>query len=228
MLVGSKDKDGYIHNTLSENNRKATVKRHRLVAELFVDNPNPNQNTMVNHINEVKGDNRAENLEWCNQFYNDLYGSGIEKSARKQQKKVFGGSLSEGLREFSSLKEAADYVATSRGNVSTIALHYQDERFGNPTSIHGWTFAYDEEEAKNRIEALTRHGSRKQGVSTRFPPVYAILNGKTKKFRNQSALAEYLGCPQTVISRAIYSKTPYMGIIITSNPEALTDSFKYA
>ena len=35
---------------------------HRMVAELFV--PNPNGYRYVTHINGNRGDNRAENLEW--------------------------------------------------------------------------------------------------------------------------------------------------------------------
>ena len=47
---------------------KKDYRIHRLVAEAFI--PNPNNFTDINHINEIKSDNRVENLEWCTHRHN--------------------------------------------------------------------------------------------------------------------------------------------------------------
>lgn len=46
---------------------------HKLVAEVFVSNPN--NLPFVNHIDENKLNNLPENLEWCTAEYNANYGS---------------------------------------------------------------------------------------------------------------------------------------------------------
>lgn len=47
---------------LSRKNKKMCILLHRIVAYVFI--PNPEGKRTVNHINGDKGDNRVENLEW--------------------------------------------------------------------------------------------------------------------------------------------------------------------
>ena len=46
---------------------------HRVVANNFVENSNNYKE--INHKNEIKTDNRVENLEYCNTKYNCNYGT---------------------------------------------------------------------------------------------------------------------------------------------------------
>lgn len=63
---------GYYRVSLSDGHRNYThYEVHRLVALHFV--PGYKEGLVVNHKNEIKTDNRAENLEWCTQDYNLKY-----------------------------------------------------------------------------------------------------------------------------------------------------------
>lgn len=56
------DQKGYNRICLTKNSKPKTFKVHRLVADLFIGNPE--QKPHVNHINGNKKDNHYSNLEW--------------------------------------------------------------------------------------------------------------------------------------------------------------------
>lgn len=62
--------EGYICNSLrhSKEKRTHTVRVHRLIAEAFI--PNPNNYSIINHIDGNKQNNNIENLEWCTAQHN--------------------------------------------------------------------------------------------------------------------------------------------------------------
>lgn len=79
--------DGYKKVTLTDRNGKATDRSiHRLVADAYI--LNPDNLPEVNHKNEDKAKNNAQNLEWCTRQYNVSYGTRSSKFAKAVGKDV--------------------------------------------------------------------------------------------------------------------------------------------
>lgn len=84
MLKQGIDKYGYYYVHLYKNNIFKYKLVHRLVAEAFI--PNPNNLQQINHKNEIKTDNKVENLEFCNAKYNLNYGTRNKKVSKIKSK----------------------------------------------------------------------------------------------------------------------------------------------
>ena len=77
-MVTLLDNNGYHRVELWKNNKRRRYMLHRVVAQTWIPNDDETK-TQVNHINEIKTDNRVENLEWCTVSYNNKYGNRIQK-----------------------------------------------------------------------------------------------------------------------------------------------------
>ncbi len=72
--------DGYDRVTLRNEDQVRDIGVHRLVAMTWVDGRTPDRN-LVNHIDGVKTNNQATNLEWCSQAENIRHASATGLSA---------------------------------------------------------------------------------------------------------------------------------------------------
>lgn len=83
MLKQHLTKIGYLDISLTKNKKQKHYYVHRLVGFAFI--PNPKNKKTINHKNEIKTDNRVENLEWMTQAENNVYGTKIEKAVKKRE-----------------------------------------------------------------------------------------------------------------------------------------------
>ena len=60
---------------------KSTIRIHRLIAYIFIPNPNPEKYNIVNHIDCNRSNFNKENLEWCDEEWNN-------KAKNKKQPKI--------------------------------------------------------------------------------------------------------------------------------------------
>lgn len=134
---------GYVSVGLynGKNNKGERFLLHRLVAKHFVDNPN-NYN-IVNHKDENKANNRADNLEWCTTKYNCNYGNRniiCAERVSKPVKCIFGNKVA----LYKSGAYAANCTNVSQSGVAQVLI-------GKRKSCFGAVFKYA---TKEEIELL--------------------------------------------------------------------------
>lgn len=81
-----KKENGYLVVKLSRSNQSFEKRVHRLVAQAFI--PNINNLPHINHKDENPTNNNVDNLEWCDNQYNNTYGARCERQAKKLYKPV--------------------------------------------------------------------------------------------------------------------------------------------
>ena len=85
VLRPGKNNVGYLQVGLFKDENRQQPLVHRLVAQAFIPNYD-NSKTQINHRNEIKTDNRVDNLEWCDRSYNMRYNDINNKRNTKRRK----------------------------------------------------------------------------------------------------------------------------------------------
>lgn len=85
-LAISLNSQGYRKTIFSVNGKHATPRVCRLVAMAFI--PNPNNFPQVNHKDENKLNDCADNLEWCDCKYNNNYGTAPMRRIEGRKKPI--------------------------------------------------------------------------------------------------------------------------------------------
>lgn len=113
---------GYSAATLTKDRKHKTYRVSRLVAQVFI--PNPNNFSQVNHKNEQRDDNRVENLEWCTATYNNNYGMhnmNISKTRRERCPDGYRVKIkrTDDLEwsEYKSIRQACEVTGECRSNI---------------------------------------------------------------------------------------------------------------
>lgn len=108
---------GYLQVGLSKEGKKKFFSVHRLVAVTFV--PNMFNLNEVNHINEDKTDNRAENLMWCSRKENCNFGTRTQRMSENRSKSVLQFSKSgEFIQEWPSAMEVQRVLGFDNRSIS--------------------------------------------------------------------------------------------------------------
>ena len=131
ILDGYEYGHGYLYAELCKDGKSKFCRINRLVAQAFLENPD--NLPEVNHKDEIRTNNRVDNLEWCTKQYNIEYSQG---------KAVIGINKVSGLIvEFPSTKEAERQTGIPHQNIGKCCK-------GKVKSAGGyyWHYASDSEE----------------------------------------------------------------------------------
>ena len=106
-LKPSFDAYGYLVVILSKGGKQSIYKVHKLVAEVFIENPS--NKPCICHINTLRVDNRAENLCWASQkeIRNNSTAKG-RRSGRTAIKVFCDGTI------YNSIAECAEHYGVKR------------------------------------------------------------------------------------------------------------------
>ena len=110
---------------------------HRLVAAAFV--PNPQNLETVNHKDEDKQNNRADNLEWMTRGDNVRYGTGIQRKRTPTRSVVQMSADGQTIRTWPSAKDAGQTLGLDPSHITACCRGKRGAK-----TIGGYRWKYSE------------------------------------------------------------------------------------
>lgn len=200
---------GYKHVALyNDVNRGKSTMVHRLVAKAFV--PNPENLPEVNHIDECKDNNRADNLQWITSYDNINHGThnlrvGLNNPNRRS---IYSIDRNRNMMFFNSSSEAVKYYASINIRMDKSAICRALKRAINVYRDRVWIF-YDDLNDDFNLDLDMLFNTKK------YPkrPIYCkSKDNETIHFKTITAAIQYFGLKKQnrddIIS-AINNKTIY-------------------
>jgi len=144
ILKPDKDKLGYLRISLCKNGKIKRFKIHRLVAMMFLENPE--NKPFINHIDCDPSNNNVNNIEWCTPKENIQYASKLGRiKSGKEIIPVVAINLTTGEQTcFNSQYEASRQLNLYVPNINKV-LKGRLKRTGN------FTFKYIDEQQENTL-----------------------------------------------------------------------------
>lgn len=189
----------YLMCHLKKNGTSKAVKYHRIVCTAF--HENTENLPEVNHINEVKTDNRADNLEWCTREYNAKWGTAIERTTAKTRnhpntsRPVYQFTKDCVLvKKYPSIKQASRETGIKETNISSVC------KDGKSSSAGGFIWSHTD-----NIAEIRKKANRKKINSAKYaekPVVMLDKNGKyIREFKSIAEAQAVTGIHKNTIAR---------------------------
>lgn len=133
FLKPQADTCGHLQVRLCDGHKSRLHFVHRLMAELFI--PNPNSYGVVRHLNDRPYDNTVDNLDWGTQADNML-DAAMNDSYRHVETPIRAiNKITDEVLFFKSQHEAARSLGLPQGNISHVLR-------GKHRTCGGWKFEY--------------------------------------------------------------------------------------
>ena len=188
ITSGHLEKTGYMRSTLKTVGGKMRhFFVHQLILRTFVGEP-PIGKEIVNHKNEIKSDNRVENLEWCDSKYNCNYGTAIERRVKtmKERGSYKNRIISESSRKKMSESQKKRWTDDMRAEKSEQVLGEKNPMYGK----------------KHSEDAIRRSAKGHMKVIYQYSEAGEFI----KEWESATAAANYFGVVINAITNAVDGK----------------------